>query len=92
MAAQKDAAGDAASHDLNCRLKSGLVSFGASAWRRAVRPRLTEREIAAEHGESGCAEGMRQGYEKRRFAVRACTVRQNEAVNKAVGKAVGAGS
>lgn len=80
MPAEKDAAREAIFHDINCGSEAGLVPFRASAWRRSVRPRLPEREIAAENGEAGCAERVRKRGEKRGFTVRSRAVGQYKTI------------
>jgi hypothetical protein len=53
-----------------------------------VWPQLAEGEIAAEYGQPGGAERIRERHEKRRVAVRSRAVRQDEAIPTRIGRAV----
>jgi hypothetical protein len=81
MSAEEDAvAGELAAERFDGGAEALLVAFGAAARRRSVGTELAKRQIAAEDGEAGIAEGVGQRYEQRRFAVCACAVREDERV------------
>ena len=80
MAAEKYSARNLTSHGLDCGKQTLLVALRATARRRPMRPRLAERQIAAEHGESCGAERIGQSDEERGVAVGARAVGQDEGV------------
>ncbi len=60
MSAEEDAvAGKLALECFDGGAEALLVAFGAAARGRSVGTELAEREIAAEHGDAGFAEGVR---------------------------------
>lgn len=69
VAAEKDAAWCVPAHGGDGRAEPLLIAFGTAAWRRSVRTRLAKRKIAAEHGQSGGAEGIGERDEKESVAV-----------------------
>jgi hypothetical protein len=77
-------AGKAAVHRFDGRSKSLLVSFRASARRWTLGARLAEWEIAAEDGESRCAEGFGESDQQRSIAVCSGAVGQYQAIAAAL--------
>lgn len=69
VAAEKDAAWCVPAHGGDGRAEALLIAFGTAARRRSVRTRLAKGKIAAEHSESGGAEGIGERDEKESVAV-----------------------
>ena len=88
MTAQKHASRSLSSHGSNCRSKSLLVTFRTVTLRWPVRSQLAEREVAAEDGQPGAAERIRQGHQQGRFAVCPRAVRQDKAILSGIGRNV----
>jgi len=63
MAAQEDATWNLSPDCFHRATQPLLVTFGAAARRRSVRPQLSEQQIAAENGQPGFAESRRKGHE-----------------------------
>jgi hypothetical protein len=68
---------------LNCfdgGVETLLVAVGAAARWRSMGTELAKRQIAAEDGEAGVAEGVCYSDEEWRLAIRTCAVREDERV------------
>jgi hypothetical protein len=88
MATQKHSARNLSLHGSNCCSKSLLVTFRTATLRWPVRSQLAEGQIAAEDGQPGGAERIRERHEKQRVAVRSRAMRQDEEISSRMGRLV----
>lgn len=87
MAAEKHLAGHPVAQYSYCAREAGAILGRHRGEGRTVRTRLAKRQIAAEHGDTRRAEGVRYGDEQRRAGVRSGAVRQDQAVtNGCIGR------
>lgn len=85
VAAEEDAAGEAAGERVDGGEQAGAVAgCGAGRWRTGG-PRLAEGEIASERGNAGGGEGLGCGDEEWRAAIGAGAMGEDEAVGTGTG-------
>ena len=77
-AAEGDRAGDEVAHRRGRAAQSVAVGAGRGGRGRSFRAALPERQVAAQHRESGAGEGVGGGGEERRLGIAAGAVRQHE--------------
>ena len=80
MTTQEHTARSVPPHGSNRRAKALLIPFRTAPRRWPVRSQLAKGKVAAENGDSRCAEPIGQCHEKRRVAVRSRAVSKDDAI------------
>ena len=80
VASEEETSGDHSSQLRDRVFQAGAIAGSVAGTGRAEWPHLPVRQVAAEHGEAGCSEGLGEGDQQRGLGVAAGAVGQHQGI------------